>query len=186
MPEIRSEKIIREGVITIEKAEIRDEENTFERYRVLRQDAAVVLLYNPETDRVILTKQFRYPVAQHQQEDILECVAGKIDNGELPSQAAIRETEEETGYHVVQEKLQFLTTCFVSPGYSTERFHLFFAEVTDADKRSEGGGQEQENERIALVELPWETFLARIRSGEITDGKTCLIGLWCDSQRGSE
>lgn len=176
MPEIVSETILLKGPVTVEKAEIRDGEATFDRYRILRQDAAVILLYNPETDSVILTRQFRYPVSEHRQEDILECVAGKIDDGEPPAQAAIREIEEETGYHVAPEKLHFLTTCFASPGYSTERFHLFFAAVTAADRRSEGGGLEEENERIELVELNRETFLEQIGNGEIEDGKTCLAG----------
>lgn len=185
MSVIISENTVLEGPVTVVKAKIRDGETTFDRYCVQRQDAAVVLLYNPDTDSVILTKQFRYPVAQHQSEDILECVAGKIDEGETPAQAAIRETEEETGYHVAEEKLQLFTTCFVSPGYSTERFHLFVAEVTAADKRSKGGGQEQENEKIELVELEREVFLEQIRNGEMKDGKTCLAGLLMENGRKS-
>jgi len=179
-PEKVSEQIVLNGRMQVEKATFKDGEKTYERFRLLRQDAAAVLLFNPETDEVILTQQFRYPVSESRGDDILEVVAGKIDEGESPAEAAIREVEEETGYRVTPEKLRFLTSCFSSPGYSTEQFHLFIAEVTKSDKTSKGGGLEEEHEKITLVEMSREAFFKAIHDGSIRDAKTILAGLMMD------
>lgn len=177
MPKIISEQIILDDRIVVEKATLSENEQTFERFRVVRQDAAVVLLYNPETDNVILTRQFRYPVAGRTPDDILEIVAGKIDTGELPSAAAIREIEEETGYRVAPASLRFLASCFASPGYSTEQFFVFAAEVTAKDRASDGGGLAEDHERIELVEMDRETFLENVKKGSIRDAKTMIAAL---------
>ena len=163
--------------MTVEKAVLREGTETFERYRLLRQDASAVLLYDPERRKVILTRQFRYPVAAAASEEILEIVAGKVDSGELPSAAAIREVEEETGYRITDSQLTFHTSCFSSPGYSTEQFHLFSAIVSESDKTAKGGGLEEEHEKIELVELDFDVFQQQIKDGTIRDGKTIIAGL---------
>jgi nudix-type nucleoside diphosphatase (YffH/AdpP family) len=184
MPEIVSEETLLDGVMVVEKATIKDGSETFERLRLLRQDASAVLLYDPEKDKVILTKQFRYPVAKSSPEDILEIVAGKVDSGELPQATAIREVEEETGYDVSSGNLRFLTSCFSSPGYSTERFFLFVASVTAKDRTSQGGGLATEHEKIGLIELDRELFLQQIKNGTIQDAKTCLAGMLWSCEEG--
>ena len=161
----------------VEKAELRDGGETFERYRVLRQDASAVLLVDTQRDKVILTRQYRYPVAASSDEEILEIVAGKLDAGELPADAAIREAEEETGYRISEEQLRFLTSCFSSPGYTTEQFHIFVATVSDADRISRGGGLEEEHEKIALIEMDVAEFRESVRNGKIRDAKTIIAGL---------
>ena len=56
-------------------------------------------------------------------------MAGKIDDGEAPADAAKREVEEETGYRV--ESVEALGRCFTMPGGSSERIHLFVAYITE-------------------------------------------------------
>jgi nudix-type nucleoside diphosphatase (YffH/AdpP family) len=177
MPEILSEEKLLDGQLVVEKATLSENGETFERLRVVRQNASAVLLYDAETDKVVLTQQYRYPVAAQSPDPLLEIVAGKIDAGEEPSDAAIREVEEETGYKVQPDKLRLLTSCFVSPGYSTEQFYVFVAEVTARDRVSDGGGLEEEHEKIELVELGRETFLADVKNGAIRDAKTIIAAL---------
>lgn len=182
-PETLSESIVCDGRLEVRKGVFRGEDQReFERYSLMRQDAAVVLLFDRDRRKVILTRQFRYPVAQHSARDILEIVAGKIDEGEDGRMTAFREVEEESGYVVKPENMHYLTQCFVSPGYSTERFHFFYAEVTAEDKTAKGGGLEAEHETIELVELDVEVFLEQIRNGVITDSKTILAGLFVEEK----
>ena len=179
MPTILHEKIVFNNKLIVEEANIRDDENNeYKRLRIKRQDASAVLLFNSTTHKIILTQQFRYPIADQIKENLLEILAGKVDEGEEPLDAAIREAEEETGYCIKRENIRFLLTCFASPGYSSERFHLYFATVTTADHQSKGGGLASEQENIQLVELELNEFKAMIRNGRIQDAKTILAGLY--------
>ena len=179
MPVIRQEKIVFDDKLVLQEGQITDEHNnTYTRLRINRQDASAVLLFNTDSSKVILTRQFRYPVAAHSNENLLEILAGKVDPGEAPLDTAIREAEEETGYKISPPNIRFLLSCFVSPGYSTERYHLYYATVTNADRQSQGGGLASENESIQLVELEVEEFRKQINNGQIQDAKTILAGLY--------
>jgi len=167
---INKELIIREG-------ELSEGGKHFTRLGVDREDAAAVFILNTETNKVVLTKQFRYPLTFKISENILEIVAGKVDENEEPLDAALRETEEETGYKINNWKIKLLFSCFSTPGYSAERFFIYYATVTNADKISEGGGKEDENEHIEVIEMPRGDFDKLIRDGAIQDAKTYLAGL---------
>lgn len=180
MHKILNEKIVFNDTLIIEKAELSDGEKTFSRLRINRQEAAAVLVLNTETQKVILTKQFRYAIAAKVKEPIYEIVAGKVDAGETPLNAAIRETEEEIGYKVRNGNIKLLTSCFASPGYSSELFHIYYATVTNDDKISKGGGMETENESIEIVEMKLEDFQSLLRSGKIADAKTYVAGLFLE------
>ena len=64
---------------------------------------------------------------------------------------------------------------FMSPGSVTERLYFFFGEYFDEDKRSAGGGLQDEGEEIEVLELPLDEALAMIDTGEICDGKTIML-----------
>lgn len=170
------QEVIFTGFIQIQKAEIRSAEGdvSFDRIRVKRDDAAVVLIHNVEEDKVVLVEQFRYAVHEHSTGNLTEVPAGKVDEGETPAQAAVRETMEESGYEISEGRLQNLGTFFVSPGYTSERFVLFYCPVKRSDQKAEGGGLAEENEFIKVVELPVEQFYKQIKSGVICDAKTVL------------
>lgn len=175
---IKEETLLREGLL-VEKATVRDDDkNTFPRFRVNRPDVAAVLLYNTDTQKIILTRQFRYAVSAKQPESILEIVAGRMDAGETPEAAAIRETEEEAGYSVQPKNLLLLVSCFASPGYSSERLNIYYATVTDADKLANGGGGlKNEHEHIELVEFTPAEFRKMLEEGQLQDAKTYIAGL---------
>lgn len=179
MFKILKEEIIFNDRLIIEKAEISDEHNNnFSRLRLKREDASAVLILNTETDKIILTKQFRYAISSKIKEPILEIVAGRIDEGEEPLQTAIREVEEEVGYRIASENIKLLVSCFASPGYSSECFYIYYATVTNANKISEGGGLETENEYISVVEMDSKEFKSLIKTGNIKDAKTYIAGLY--------
>lgn len=151
-----------------------------------RGDAAAVLIFNADRRVVVLVEQFRAPVLVGRRRDhpqttdgwIIETVAGMIDGGETPEAAAIRETREETGYQ--PQRVEFIGTFFSSPGGSSERFYLYFAQVSDTDRIGKGGGVDSED--IRIVHMPAEELFDRLAQGKIEDAKLCLAACWLKSR----
>ena len=139
-----------------------------------RGNGATVLLYNPFSQKVILTQQFRMPTYVNGNPDglMIEACAGLLD-GDDPYSCIIREVEEETGYRV--KEVRKLFEVYMSPGSVTEMIHFFIAPYTDEDKVSEGGGLAHEQENIEVLEMPFDTAYNKIQSGEINDAKTIML-----------
>jgi ADP-ribose pyrophosphatase len=121
---------------------------------------AVAIVPILDERRVLLVRQFRYPVG----EVLLEIPAGTISDGEDPERCALRELEEETGY---LGDLSYLCTLFLAPGYSTERIHLFIATNLKRTKQNP-----DEDEILELVEMTIEEAISMIGDGRIRDAKT--------------
>jgi ADP-ribose pyrophosphatase len=144
-----------------------------------RGDAAAVLLYDPNHREVILVEQFRLPTVQKGlgQGWILEPAAGMIRaDEETPRGTALRELIEETGYNA--SELAPIATFFVSPGGTSERIFLFYAEVRRVDKQYAGGGKIGETENIKIVHMPVAEFFAKLRNQELEDAKLIVAGYW--------
>ena len=169
--------LIEEGLIAA-SGETGKKAKSFKRLRVNRQDAVVVFIHNTDTDKVVLTRQFRYAIASRVEKPILELVAGKIAPGEDLISTVIRECLEECGYAINPDKLRTLFSVFASPGYSSERFHFFHATVKEGDKRTAGGGLEEENEFIEVVEMPYDSFMAMADDNQLEDAKTLLVACY--------
>lgn len=138
-----------------------------------RGNGATLLLYQPTSRRVVLTRQFRFPAFVNGHDGMLvEAPAGLLDQA-TPEQRIRAEVEEETGYRVGEVRKVF--EAFMSPGSVTEKLFFFVAEYDAASKVSAGGGIEAEGEDIEVIELPFEEALAMIRRGDIVDGKTIML-----------
>lgn len=140
-------------------------------------NAAVVLPIDPIARTVLLVRQWRIPpLLNGDVEPLLEAVAGIIDPGETPEQAAQREALEETGHEV--RDLRKITAGYSSPGTLTEFFHLY-AGLYDADsRRHDGGGIAHEGEDIEVVELGFDELRQMLARGEIRDAKTFIALTW--------
>jgi nudix-type nucleoside diphosphatase (YffH/AdpP family) len=138
-----------------------------------RGNGATLLLYQPNSRRVVLTRQFRFPAFVNGHDGMLvEAPAGLLDQA-TPEQRIRAEVEEETGYRVGEVRKVF--EAFMSPGSVTEKLFFFVAEYDAASKVSAGGGIEAEGEDIEVIELAFEEALAMIRRGDIVDGKTIML-----------
>lgn len=146
------------------------------RLNLERGDSVAVLLFNPKKQRILLVNQFKYPAYAKGPGWITETVAGMIGTDESPESAARREVEEETGYKV--SRLEHVSTFYVSPGGSSERIILYYAEVDDTDKFDAGGGVAKEEEDIMTVDLSLTEALEQIQNGEIADAKTIVGIFW--------
>ena len=139
-----------------------------------RGNGAVILLYNKASRTVILTRQFRIPtyINGNRSGMLIEACAGLLDQ-DSPEDCIRRETEEETGYQI--KDVQKIFEAYMSPGSVTEILHFFIAEYTAHMKISDGGGLEEEEENIEILEINIEEALAMIDRGEIKDGKTIML-----------
>ncbi|WP_242132201.1 NUDIX domain-containing protein [Aestuariivivens marinum] len=141
-----------------------------------KSDGVAILLYNPQTNKVVLSKQFRIPVyvAGVNQGYSIEVCGGAVDKGESPEACVMREAQEELGYKV--SNVTHISTVFLSPGIVRERVHLFIGEYSDRDKMHYvGGGLEIENEEIEVLELSFKEALKMIDTNEIIDARTIML-----------
>ncbi|HET8645630.1 MAG TPA: NUDIX hydrolase [Vicinamibacteria bacterium] len=130
---------------------------------VVRHAGSVAALAVEDDGRVALVRQYRYAVG----EAVWELPAGRIDKGETPEQAVVRELEEEAG--VRPGRIERFAFFYTTPGFCDEKMYVFratgLAHVT---------ARPEEDERI---ELRWFTppeIDALLDSGEIREGKTLV------------
>ena len=146
------------------------------RFSLERGNSVAVLVFNLNNNKLVLINQFRYPTYESGHGWIIEAIAGIIDPGETPEEAARREVNEETGLSI--SSLEHIATFFPSPGGSSEQIFLFYSEVSgETAIHNNSGGLANEGEDIMSLELSLEDALGKISSGEIIDAKT-IIGLY--------
>lgn len=102
---------------------------------------------------------------------LIETCAGLLDENN-PEDCIKKETEEETGYKISKVKKVFES--YMSPGSVTEILYFFIAEYSKDMKVSDGGGLEEEQENIEVLELDFAKAYEMMSSGEIKDGKTIM------------
>ena len=139
-----------------------------------RGNGAAILLYNKANQTVILTRQFRMPTYLNGNESgmIIEACAGLLDT-ENAEECIRRETEEETGYDIREVKKVF--EVYMSPGSVTEILHFFIGEYSKEMKVNDGGGLDEEQENIEVLEMPFDKAVQMIADGEIKDAKTIML-----------
>ncbi len=157
---INSELIFNGRVVKLYKdsVELSTGQKTFR--EVVKHSGGVVILAF-KGDKILLVKQFRYPM----KEVMLELPAGKLEQGEDPFEAAKRELEEETGY--CANKWTDLGYVYTSPGYSDEKLYLYKAEDLEFTHC-----HPDEGEIIQAFEYKYDDVLKMIDNGQINDAKT--------------
>ena len=126
--------------------------------------SAVVLV---DGDDVIMVRQYRAAVDR----EMLEIPAGKLDAGEDPESAAVREAVEETGHKPTV--VQHLTSMHTGPGFTDEVVHIYLGTNLEREPNDPHGPEERAAEilRVALADVS-----DLIDQGSITDAKT-IAGL---------
>ncbi|MBX2844012.1 MAG: NUDIX hydrolase [Flammeovirgaceae bacterium] len=147
-----------------------------------RGDSVAAIIWHKEKQKVILTEQFRYPTYEKGPGWITEIIAGGLKQNEIPEEALIREIEEEIGYHVTE--VEHISTFYVSPGGTSERILLYYTEVADKDKKSQGGGLDIENEDIKEVQYTMEELWAIFKAGKLIDAKSIIGFIWLKDKLG--
>jgi len=128
---------------------------------VIRHSGASVIVPLTGDGNVILVKQYRKPI----EEVSLELPAGRLNEGEDPSQGAARELKEETGY--TASKLVKILTLYPAAAYSDEVLHVFAATGL-----SKGEASPDDDEFINAFEYKLEDAVKMVMDGTIKDSKT--------------
>ncbi len=154
-----------------------------ERAVLAATDAAIVLPYDPVRDRVLLVSQFRPgPYGRGDPAPwCLEPIAGRVDPGETPEEAARREAREEAG--LTLQGLEVIGRAYPSPGTSTEFYHLFLGLAELPDDASGLGGLASEEEDIRSHILPAEDFIAMGDGAALNIVPAQLCALWLARHR---
>ncbi|HLW33782.1 MAG TPA: NUDIX hydrolase [Aequorivita sp.] len=139
-----------------------------------RGDSVAIVLFEKDSDSILLTNQFRYPTCKHHDGWLLEIPAGSMENNEAPEDCINREVLEELGYKI--KRAELIHSFYTSPGASTELMFLFYAEVSQKDKIEKGGGNENESEDIQLIKIPVSQISKIIL--DVKDAKTILALQW--------
>ena len=134
---------------------------------VVRHGGSVAVVPIVGLDKVLLVKQYRFPVGEH----IWEIPAGTIETGESPEQCVLRELEEETGYEATS--LVAASRFYTTPGFCDETMYLYLA----IGCKPSGTCSLDEDEDIVDRELfDIDQALDMVARGEIRDAKT-MVGL---------
>ena len=167
-------KIVYSGWMTMTILTFRLPDGRTMKREVLEHARAVAVLpYDAERRVALLVRQFRAPVfAAAGESELLEVIAGIIDDGEAEATAK-REAWEEGGLRL--RELEPLAVTWPSPGMMTERVSLFLAPYRAADRIAAGGGLADEHEDIEVVEIPLDELAAMADSGKLTDMKTFAL-----------
>lgn len=154
----------------------------FSRELFRRDQAGGVLLYDPQADKLVMVEQFRVGLldAMDQSPWALELVAGILDDGESARDMALREVHEEAGLRIGPPEL--ICNYFNSPGGSTERITLLYAEV-DASQASGIHGMADENEDIRVVVLSFDEAWQAFLSGRINNAMAIIALQWLRLKR---
>ncbi len=114
-------------------------------------------------DKVLLVRQFRYAYG----EVLWEIPAGKLEQGEDPARAAVRELEEEAGF--VAGNIEHLFTIYPTPGYCNEKIYIYEA------KDIKMGKVHLDTDEFLSAELvPLEVAYTMVQNGTIRDAKTII------------
>lgn len=136
----------------------------------IEHDGASAILPITKEGKILLIKQFRYPIGQV----TIEVPAGKKDEkNEDGLLCALRELEEETGFSTKNvRKFQNFHSCV---GYSSEMIELFIGYDCERVDNPQKG---DDDEFIELLELDPIEVKKMVKTGVITDSKTLALLLY--------
>lgn len=166
-PTIETKHVFDGRIISLQVDTVRLPNGETATREIIRHPGAVAVIALLD-GKLLVVEQFRKPLGKAQ----VEIPAGKLDGGEDPAQAALRELEEETGYRA--DKLVHLRTFSTSPGFADEVIHLYFA-----DSLSKGEVHLDDEEFLTCEAITLDEALAYVRDGRICDAKTLMaVDLW--------
>jgi ADP-ribose pyrophosphatase len=159
---ILSSKMVYQGrVFGVRRDEVIEPSGVRTTRELITHPGSVVVLPVLPDGRILLIQQYRHAAKQY----LWELVAGRIDAGETPLQAAERELIEETGYRAT--KFRIFLDIFPTPGFLEERMFVLLAEGL-----TPGEAEPEDDEKIISRAYNHKQLEEMIRTGKLRDGKS--------------
>lgn len=167
--------LLQGGFLTVRRDTVGLPDGTSATREFVVHPGAVAVVPVFDDGRVVMVRQFRYPLGQV----LLEFPAGKIDPGEPVWHCARRELREETGYTA----REWARACRIhnAAAYSTEGIEIWMARGLEPGPQALDAG-----EFLEVVAMTEHELDRLAQAGELTDVKT-LVGLqWLRQWRRGE
>jgi ADP-ribose pyrophosphatase len=165
---MQATRILQGEVFGVDRVEWTDPAGRSLSRHIVRHPGAVTVVPELADGRLVMIRNWRVSVERW----LLEFCAGKLEPGEAPEAAALRELQEETGFRA--ESLSKIGTYLTSPGFADERMHAFVARGLVPVPRDL-----QPGERIEVVTHAPGDIERMIADGQLEDGKTiAAFALW--------
>ena len=167
MESVSTRRVYNGKVVSLRVDTLRGKNGKTHEIEVVEHAEAVVVIVRPRPHELLLVKQYRHPLGR----DHWEVVAGGMNPGESPPEAAARELREETGY--VAHRVEWLWSAFSAPGFCEELLHFCVVDGYEIGDTDFDDDEQIETGIFALDDL-WE----KIRNDELPDAKTQVAVLW--------
>ncbi|WP_198969596.1 NUDIX domain-containing protein [Xylophilus sp. ASV27] len=166
--QVDSEAVFDGRLLKVRRDRVRLPDGTLATREYVQHPGAVVVVPLLDDGRVVLERQFRYPIGLA----MVEFPAGKLDAGEDPFVCGRRELLEETGY--TAREWARAGAMHLAIAYSTEVIHIYFARGLVAGAQALDAG-----EFLDVFAATPEELLQWCRDGSVTDAKTlaCVVHL---------
>lgn len=129
-------------------------------YQIIEKPNSILVVPLLNSTTILFIKEFMYAIDEYQ----LDLPGGRIDQGENAIQTANRELQEEVGFR--SEKLDYLGTLTISPGYIKQKTEVFLARDL-IENRFPG----DEEEPLTVVKVPFTDFEKLIDEGKLTESR---------------
>lgn len=160
-----NEKNIFDGrIIRVHVDDIELPDGSKSQREVVEHSGGVCVAALTENDELFFVRQYRYPFKR----ELLELPAGKLEKGEDPLKAGLRELSEECG--VEADKVLSMGTIYPTVAYCSEIIYLFAATGLHSTKQHLDDG-----EFLSVEKIPLKQAEDMVMNGEISDAKTVAL-----------
>lgn len=163
---VRTDEIYKGKIITLHVDEVELPDGQKAVREIVEHSGGVCVAALTEENELFFVRQYRHPYKKI----LLELPAGKLEKGEDPLKAGLRELEEECG--VVAEKVISMGTVYPTVAYCSEIIYLFAARGLTPTSQHLDAGEFLDVEKIKV-----EKATEMVMNGEISDSKTCVLVL---------
>lgn len=163
---VRTDEIYKGKIITLHVDEVELPDGQKAVREIVEHSGGVCVAALTEENELFFVRQYRYPYKKV----LLELPAGKLEKGEDPLEAGVRELEEECG--VVAEKVIPMGTVYPTVAYCSEIIYLFAAKGLSRTNQHLDDGEFLDVEKIKV-----DKAVEMVMNGEISDSKTCVLVL---------
>ncbi len=167
---LASHTVWRGGFLAVDDVTVRLPNGNVAQRDVVRHPGAVAVIALTDEGKIVLVHQYRTALEQV----TLEIPAGKLERGEDPAEAAVRELMEETGY--MAARMAYLGPIAVAAGYSDEIIHLYMAMGL-----SFVGARPDADEFVHVDLVDLDEMVDMVLDGKVIDSKTVMGVLLCDA-----